>query len=155
MSTEAGDAVLAALRALLPELEAGGVTELDVSVGDARLYLRRRPGHTAAVSFSAASALESESVPDEGLVAIVTPLSGVIYIQPSPDEPAFVHEGDMVEAGQVVALVEAMKVFNEIHAEVAGMVVRLNVTPGQLVQSGQTLMELRPAAGETANGEAV
>jgi acetyl-CoA carboxylase biotin carboxyl carrier protein len=156
--TAAGDheAILDALRELLPRLEEGGVTELDVSAGGARLYVKRRPGPApilqAAFTPGGGPAGSGE---EEGLVPITTPLSGVFYASPAPEEPPYVQEGDAVEAGQTVALVEAMKVFNEIHAEVEGTVARVMVTAGQLVQSGQTLMLIRPAEDAPMTGEAV
>ena len=145
------DPIRAALRELLPLLEQHNVTELDVSVGETQLSLRRRPGAFPAFTVSAAAA-EQE---DESLVGITTPLSGVFYAAPAPDELPYVREGEAVEAGQTVALVEAMKVFNEIHAEVAGTVEKILVTAGQVVSSGQVLMRVRPSAPAAPAGEAV
>ena len=142
-SNEVKDPILAALRDLLPALERGGVTELDLTVGQTQVTLRRRAGAIPTVTVSGAPAAERE---DETLIAITTPLSGVFYASPAPDEPPYVREGDAVEAGQTVALVEAMKVFNEIHAEVPGTVEKVLVTPGQVVSSGQALMRVRPSA---------
>lgn len=141
------DPLLAELAALLPELAAQGVVELEVTTGQAHLYVRQRldqrPFRTVAPT---ASEAEEPVAVEEGLVDITTPLSGVFYASPAPDEPVYVQVGEEVEAGQVVALVEAMKVFNEIHAEVSGVVVAILVTPGQTIQSGQPLIRLRPSA---------
>lgn len=141
--SEPQDPILSALREILPALERENVTELDVTVGDTQLTLRRRPGALAAVVVGTQPSDERE---DETLVSITTPLSGVFYAAPAPDEPPYVREGDSVEPGQTVALVEAMKVFNEIHAEVPGIVEQVLVTPGQVVSSGQALMRVRPSA---------
>src|SRR5687767_10748906 len=137
------DPILSALREILPALERENVTELDVTVGSAQLTLRRRPGAVPVIAIGAHLSDERE---DETLVSISTPLSGVFYAAPAPDEPPYVREGDSVEPGQTVALVEAMKVFNEIHAEVPGVVEQVLVTPGQVVSSGQALMRVRPSA---------
>jgi acetyl-CoA carboxylase biotin carboxyl carrier protein len=144
--------LLAALPALLRELAESGVTELEVSAGGASLYLRQRPGPPpliggAAVDARDAGGAEAESQPGEGLVAVTAPLAGVFYGASSPEEPPYVTPGDAVEAGQVVALVEAMKVFNEIHTEVAGTVEAILVETGQAVQAGQLLMTIRPDEG--------
>lgn len=147
--------VLAALRALLPELERSAVVELEVAVGDARLTLRRRQGQAPVFVSSSGMDVAADPAADEQVVAITTPLSGVFYATPAPEEPPYVQEGDEVEVGQLVGLVEAMKVFNEIHAEVPGTVVRVNVTSGALVQSGQALMLLRPSNEQAIQGEAV
>ena len=141
--SEPQDPILSALREILPALARENVTDLDITVGDTQLTLRRRPGALAAIAIGTQPADERE---DETLVSITTPLSGVFYAAPAPDEPPYVREGDSVEPGQTVALVEAMKVFNEIHAEVPGVVERVLVTPGQVVSSGQVLMRVRPSA---------
>ena len=151
------DAILAALRDVLPQLEQSGVTELDVVSGETRLFLRRRPGHAITVTSVGRDEWPAvEDVLDETLVAVTAPLSGVFFAAPAPDEPPYVNEGDDVEAGQVVALVEAMKVFNEIHVDVPGTIVKIHVASGQLVQSGQALLYLRPSASSPApEGEPV
>lgn len=149
--------LLVALRDLLPQLERDGVVELDVRAGEARLYVKRRPGSAPRFFASAvAGAMGSAAEEDTDLVAITSPLSGVFYASPAPDEPPYVAEGDDVEAGQVVALVEAMKVFNEIHADVPGTIVKIGATAGELVQSGQVLFRVRPSGAAPATaGEAV
>src|SRR5688500_15363098 len=149
---EPQDPVLSALREILPALERENVTELDITVGSTQLMLRRRPGAPPALAIGAHT---SDEPTDESLVSITTPLSGVFYAAPAPDEPAYVREGDSVEPGQTVALVEAMKVFNEIHAEVPGVVEQVLVTPGQVVSSGQALMRVRPSAPLPTEPESV
>ncbi len=146
--------LLAILPGLLRDLAAGGVIELEVSVGEARLYLRQRlqavsdsPGAPPAPEVRAPGAAEDGAL-DEGLVPVTTPLSGVFYAAPSPNEPPYVREGDPVEPGQVVGLIEAMKVFNEIRVEAAGEIVRALARTGDLVQAGQVLFLLRPAGAE-------
>ncbi|MFQ3586242.1 MAG: acetyl-CoA carboxylase biotin carboxyl carrier protein subunit [Fimbriimonadaceae bacterium] len=71
---------------------------------------------------------------------VSSPMTGIFYASPSPTAPPFVKEGDTVEAGQVVALIEAMKVFNEITAPMAGRVNRIVAANGQLVQPGEPLL---------------
>lgn len=71
---------------------------------------------------------------------ITTPMMGIFYGSSSPDSPPFVKEGEMVTAGQVIGLVEAMKVFNEITSSVTGKVVSIVAENGALVQPGETLV---------------
>jgi acetyl-CoA carboxylase biotin carboxyl carrier protein len=144
------DRLLASLPALLKDLAASGVTELDVTAGGASLYLRQRPGAPVAADAPAggdgldAAGDEERAAAAEGLVPILAPLAGVFYGAPKPEEPPYVNPGDEVEVGQVVALVEAMKAFNEIHSEVAGTVVAVLVTNGRSVSAGEPLMTVRP-----------
>ena len=78
-------------------------------------------------------------------VAITTPLTGVYYAAASPTSPPFVNLGDMVHVGQVIALVEAMKIFNEVQADASGRVTAFVATSGEVVQKGDTLLRVEPA----------
>jgi len=71
---------------------------------------------------------------------VSSPMNGIFYSSPSPSSPPFVKPGESVTAGQVVALIEAMKVFNEIVAPVSGIVDRIVVESGALVQPGEALL---------------
>lgn len=73
---------------------------------------------------------------------ISSPMTGVYYSSPNPGSPPFVKVGERVDAGQVVGLIEAMKVFNEITATVAGVVLEINASNGQLVQPGEPLLHI-------------
>ncbi|HEY7348692.1 MAG TPA: biotin/lipoyl-containing protein [Ktedonobacterales bacterium] len=77
-------------------------------------------------------------------VAVVSPLTGVYYSAASPTSDPFVKVGDSVQAGLVVAIVEAMKVFNEVKSEVAGKVVAIPAKNGELVQKGDALVRIQP-----------
>ena len=82
--------------------------------------------------------------PADAGIAVVSPLTGVYYNAASPTSDPFVNVGDAVQAGQVVAIVEAMKVFNEVKSEVAGTVVAIPAKNGQLVQKGDPLVRIQP-----------
>jgi acetyl-CoA carboxylase biotin carboxyl carrier protein len=81
---------------------------------------------------------------DSGLVPVVSPMVGTFYAAPSPDAAAFVRQGDHVSKGQVVCIVEAMKLMNEIESEVSGTVVRVAVENAQPVEFGQALFMVEP-----------
>lgn len=81
---------------------------------------------------------------DRRLVEIISPMVGTFYRAPSPDEPPFVDAGDRVQVGQTVCIIEAMKLMNEIEAEVSGEIVEILVQNGQPVEYGQPLMRVNP-----------
>ncbi|PIS28118.1 acetyl-CoA carboxylase, biotin carboxyl carrier protein [Candidatus Saganbacteria bacterium CG08_land_8_20_14_0_20_45_16] len=82
---------------------------------------------------------------DDGLLAITSPMVGTFYRAASPESPPFVEPGTEVEPGKVVCIIEAMKLFNEIEAEIRGKVVKLLVENGQPVEYGQKLMLIKKA----------
>lgn len=73
-------------------------------------------------------------------IALESPMVGVFYRSPSPEDPPFVVVGDLVRIGQAVGLIEAMKVYSEVPSEVAGRIVEMPVESGKLVQQGQALL---------------
>ena len=91
--------------------------------------------------------LAAAAVPDDH-VLVRSPMVGTFYQAPSPDAPPFVEPGDTVAEGQTVAIVEAMKLFNPIAAESAGVVVEVLAEDGQPVEFDQPLLRLAPAGGE-------
>jgi acetyl-CoA carboxylase biotin carboxyl carrier protein len=86
-----------------------------------------------------------EPEPAENLHIVRSPIVGTFYESPSPGSPPFVKPGDMVSLGQVLCIVEAMKLMNEIESDVAGEVVKKLVTNGQPIEYGQELFAIRPA----------
>lgn len=147
------------VKALAEALEGSDVSELDLTEDGLRILIKRqvepvmavapahpaRPSRGAARRRSAAHA-DGASAPEprhEPGIAIVAPLTGVFYNAPSPTSAPFVSPGEPVQAGQVVCIVEAMKVFNEIRSEVSGSVVAIAPKNGQLVQKGEALIRVQ------------
>jgi acetyl-CoA carboxylase biotin carboxyl carrier protein len=81
---------------------------------------------------------------DTGLVLVKSPIVGTFYRSPDPASPPFVDVGDIIRVGQVLCIIEAMKLMNEIEAEVAGEVVKIHHDSGQPVQYGEPLFAVRP-----------
>jgi acetyl-CoA carboxylase biotin carboxyl carrier protein len=81
---------------------------------------------------------------EEGLHTVKSPIVGTFYESPAPGAPPFVKPGDMVEAGQVLCIIEAMKLMNEIESDVAGEIVKRVVANNQPVEYGQPLFAIRP-----------
>jgi acetyl-CoA carboxylase biotin carboxyl carrier protein len=103
------------------------------------------PAATAPVSAHvdlAASAAAPEST--EGLHIVKSPIVGTFYESPSPGSPPFVKVGDVLEVGQILCIVEAMKLMNEIECDAAGELVKKLVANGQPIEYGQELFAVRP-----------
>jgi acetyl-CoA carboxylase biotin carboxyl carrier protein len=83
--------------------------------------------------------------PEQGLHIVRSPIVGTFYESPSPGSPPFIKVGDALEVGQVLCIVEAMKLMNEIECDMAGELVRKLVANGQPIEYGQELFVLRPA----------
>lgn len=81
---------------------------------------------------------------DSGLAPIVSPMVGTFYGAPSPEAPPYVKQGDHVNKGQVVCIIEAMKLMNEIESEHSGTIVRIEAENGQPVEFGQALFMIQP-----------
>jgi acetyl-CoA carboxylase biotin carboxyl carrier protein len=103
------------------------------------------PAHASAAPPAGEAASASAPVDDEaGLHIVKSPIVGTFYESPSPGSPAFVKPGDTVDVGQVLCIVEAMKLMNEIESDAAGEIVKRFVTTGQPVEYGQKLFAVRP-----------
>jgi acetyl-CoA carboxylase biotin carboxyl carrier protein len=86
----------------------------------------------------------AEAAPEETLHMVKSPIVGTFYESPSPGSPPFVKIGDMVTEGQVLCIVEAMKLLNEIESDVAGEVVKKLASNGQPIEYGQELFAIKP-----------
>jgi acetyl-CoA carboxylase biotin carboxyl carrier protein len=103
------------------------------------------PVHAQAPPSSTTQVPPSSHEPVEELHIVKSPIVGTFYGSPSPGAPAFVNPGDLVEKGQVICIVEAMKLMNEIEADAAGEVVKCLVSNGQPIEFGQPLFSIRTA----------
>lgn len=91
-----------------------------------------------------ASDILRESKADRRLVEIISPMVGTFYRAAAPDEPPFVEVGDRIRKGQTVCIIEAMKLMNELEAEIGGEVVEILVQNGEPIEYGQLLLRLNP-----------
>lgn len=138
---------------LIHVLEGSTIAELELTEAGTEITIRRQPellvtavpATVAGTGAAIAPSVGSPAAKTEQHLVVSAPLTGVYYTAASPASPPFVNIGDVVHVGQVVALVEAMKVFNEITAEVAGRVVAFVATNGSVVQKGEVLLRLEPA----------
>ena len=146
------------LRELVDFLKENGIAEFDMERTDLKVRIK----FAGAAGASAAELAQAQqlaasatgSVPSLGeqpaaadsekLHQVTSPIVGTFYESPSPGAPAFVKVGDQVELGQVLCIVEAMKLMNEIECDVAGEIVRRIAVSGQPVEFGQPLFAIRP-----------
>ena len=150
------------IRELIQCVVDSGVAELEVKRGEDTVRIRRgataqeivlpaapvpmyavAPQMVAAsaggVSAATASALET----DAGTVYVKSPIVGTFYSSPSPESPGFVSIGDTVKVGQILCIIESMKLMNEIESDAAGKVIERLVESGSPVEYGQPLFKIR------------
>lgn len=158
------------LKELIEFLIEKDIAEFELERGDVKVKIKRAGEHTVvhshteprfyAVPPAPAAAVElglvssapapaapttpAPPAPEEGLHTVKSPIVGTFYEAPSPGAPPFVKAGDSVEVGQVLCIVEAMKLLNEIESDVAGEVVKKLATNGQPIEYGQELFVIRP-----------
>jgi acetyl-CoA carboxylase biotin carboxyl carrier protein len=147
--------LLAILDRLTALLERSDLTEIEVEAGGTGLILRK----VVAVAVSAAPAGAPAAGPASsandggqptaveappGRPSVKAPLTGIFYASPGPGSAAYVQAGGEVAVGQVIGLIEAMKLFNEIKSDLAGRVVKVVAESGSLVKAKQPLVEVEP-----------
>ena len=146
------------IKRIVKLMEEKGLTEFSMKDANGELLLKRGGGEPqvvysapqavapAAPIPAAASAEAAAPVAEKpsNLIEIPSPIAGTFYRKPAPDQPAHVNEGDSVGPDSVVCIVEAMKVMNEIHAEVSGTISKVLVEDGDPVQFGQPLFLVEP-----------
>jgi acetyl-CoA carboxylase biotin carboxyl carrier protein len=137
-----------AVRQLVQLMRDGGIGQLDVRQGDLRISLKsahaidveRVAAEPAVVAAPPPRVTEVEA--EDGGHVITSPMIGTYYAASGPNERAFVEIGDRVEVGQTVAIIEAMKIMNEIVSEYAGTVTELIAKNGEAVEYGHPLIRL-------------
>ena len=135
------------MRELLAIMHEHDLETIKVKLGDATYELsRRRSESTVAASAPPTPAVSpvAGDAADADVTKVLAPLTGVFYRSPSPDAPAYVDVGDRVEPGDVLCVLEAMKLFNEIQSDDAGKIVRIVPDNGELVSQGQELFWIEP-----------
>ena len=152
------------MRELVEFLKASEIAEFEMEQGDLKVKIKfageavpaafdmgqlsrlmaSGAGAPAAAAPAAAAAASAPVEVEEKLHEVKSPIVGTFYESPSPGASAFVKIGDVVEVGQVLCIVEAMKLMNEIESDVAGEVLRRIAASGQPVEYGQPLFEIRP-----------
>jgi acetyl-CoA carboxylase biotin carboxyl carrier protein len=154
------ESLLALIDKLTGLLERTELNELEIQVGSTGLVLRKPSAIAvvapvavaqvgAAASVDGASGSATQAPPVDGAAAptrpaVLAPLSGIWYGSPAPGSAPYVNLGGDVAVGQVIGLIEAMKLFNEIKSDRAGRVVKITAESGKLVRAKQALIEVEP-----------
>ena len=147
--TEQGPLPLEEVERLVDLVRESGVGEIRVRRGEVEVTVKAKPEapvsrHAPEVEPRATLEAEPSAAERDGLHAIRSPLVGTFYRAPAPGEDAYVEVGDRVRAGQVLCIVEAMKLMNEIPADVSGEVVEIMAENAEGVEYDQPLFYLRP-----------
>jgi acetyl-CoA carboxylase biotin carboxyl carrier protein len=161
VSLSSADAsLLSLIDRLSTVLERGDLGELEVSSGGTTIILRApsaiagpaaaaapaiEPGGGTATAVADAPAEAPAAAPVAAKPSVKAPLTGIYYGAPSPGATAYVAVGDHVSVGQIIGLIEAMKLFNEIKSDLSGRVTRICSENGALVKAKQPLIEVEPA----------
>jgi acetyl-CoA carboxylase biotin carboxyl carrier protein len=149
------------IKELIEFLVEKDIAEFELERGDVKIRIKRGQAIVAASGAAnyVLSGVQAQALPvsspssapvavpatesDEGFYIIKSPIVGTFYEASSPGAPAFTKEGDTIAVGQVLCIVEAMKLMNEIESETAGQVVKILVSNGQPVEYGQPLFKIR------------
>ena len=154
--TRSSDFELADLRRLIHLVQETGIGELEVTTGGRTVRIAAQTGAAPVTSVNAgmprsspdpappAASSAGGSAGTGNQKAITSPMVGTFYRSPAPDAEPYVEVGDMVDVGQTVCIVEAMKLMNEIESEVKGRVARILVENAQPVEYGQKLFLIEP-----------
>ncbi len=134
------------IRKLIELVNESGISELDVKTGDEQIRIARAvpqpiPAHIRATPGRPAENPTPASPVTPGTI-MAAPLSGTFYRAPAPGEPAFVNVGDQVAAGDVLCIIESMKMMNKIESEVAGEVAAILIDDGRPIESGTGLFRI-------------
>lgn len=152
-------AKLSIVQDVITLMDESDISEISFEQGDVKVHLRRGPAAgygapmmpmpmmAAPMAPAAAGAAPAAAAPAPKAEAgntINSPMVGTFYRSPSPDAKPFIEEGDKIAVGQVFCIIEAMKLMNEVKAEVAGKVVKILVQNGQAVEFNQPLIVVEP-----------
>ena len=141
------------LKKLIKLIKEEDISGLSIEEKGVKYDVRRDGGKPSTAHIAAQEPVPTASTPtkssavseEDGLAAITSPMVGTFYRSPSPESPPFVEVGDSVQPGKVICIIEAMKLFNEIEAEMSGKIVKILVENGKPVEYGQKLFLIKKA----------
>ncbi len=144
------------IKELIQLLDQSSVHEMELETSDFKLSLKKETQSVMSAPVMQAQAvtpsapapqveekIEEATQEKASYRTITSPMVGTFYSRPAPDKEAFVNVGDRVETGQIVCILEAMKLFNDVEAEISGEIVEILVADGDLVEFGQPLFSVK------------
>ena len=144
------------IKELIQLLDQSSVHEMELETSDFKLSLKKETQSVMSTPVMQAQAvtpsapapqveekIEEPAQEKASYRTITSPMVGTFYSRPAPDKEAFVNVGDRVESGQIVCILEAMKLFNDVEAEISGEIVEILVADGDLVEFGQPLFSVK------------
>ena len=147
------------VKKLIELLEESGIAEIEIHEGEESVRISRDGSNPVPQTMISVPSVDSSSsvqtqlsntesssddYSDEGEV-VTAPMVGIFYTSPAPDQPPFVSKGQNIKTGDVLCIIEAMKIMNQIEADVDGKVVRILVENGDPVEYGQPLFVIDPS----------
>jgi acetyl-CoA carboxylase biotin carboxyl carrier protein len=145
------------LKEMIALMNENGLVEIEIEREGLRIRLKKAAGsgvpeisqesyivHDPGQAAPAASAAKESEAAKSKYIEIKAPMVGTFYRAPAPDAPSFVEKGNTIEPGQVICIIEAMKLMNEIKSEVKGKIIDITVENAQPVEFGHVLFLIEP-----------
>ena len=143
------------LKEIIYILEISDVNEIEVTFWGKKIrVLKNSPNVTTSspdktintkdIQSSSSDNLENQNLDEENKISILSPMPGVFYSSQSPDKPPYVEEGDTIKSGQVLCIIESMKIMNEIESEHNGVIKKILVNNSDPVEFNQPLYDIEP-----------
>lgn len=146
---------LSEIKEIVDFMKEQDIAELEVEKGGEKVYVKRNTGFAMPAAlpmmappyfFPGAQVPAGAPAVKEGIIVIEAPMVGTFYRAPAPGAEPYVKEGDVIEKGRTLCIIEAMKLMNEIETDVAGKIVAILVENGQPVEFGQPLFHIESTA---------
>lgn len=131
------------IKELLQMVDTTQIAELEIEQGGFRIKIRRFSETALPIAVEPEPVPEAKPTPPANVVEVVAPMVGTFYRAPAPDAEPYVKLGKTIEPGQVLCIIEAMKMMNEVESECRGKVVEILVEDGAPVEYGQPLMRVQ------------
>jgi len=145
------------IKEMITLMNENGLTELEIEKDGLKLRLRKSNGaitseftvapvpHVVTAEQAPAAPANETEPSTKGLVEIKSPMVGTFYRAPAPDAPPYVQEGQNIEVGQVVCIIEAMKLMNEIKSEIRGKITKISIENADPIEFGQVMFLIEPS----------